>query len=350
MALFSIKDVRIAGVSACVPKGRASNIDSQLLSLEDRQKLIKTTGIEHRRVATPEQCTSDLCFAAADQLLKTLAWQRDEIDVIVFVSQTADYYLPATSFLLQNRLGLGRHVVAFDVSLGCSGFTQGLSIVAGLLSASGLRKGLLLCGDTPSKSVSPDDRSAALLFGDAGAAAALISTPGQRMVFDVGSDGAGWQAINIPDGGYRNPITAASLETVRVDEGIARNRTQLALDGVEIFNFALREVPKTVRSVMDHVGATTDGVDAFVFHQANLLMNDMIRKKLKVPAEKVFYSLRDYGNTSSASIPLTMVTELGSRLESGPQRLLLCGFGVGLSWATTYAETDAIACPALVEL
>lgn len=350
MGLFSINNVRLAGLAACVPKGRASNAESKLLSPEDCQKLIKTTGVETRRVGTPEQCTSDLCFAAADQLLNSLDWNRQEIDVLVFVSQTADFYLPATACMLQNRLGLGKHVMAFDVSLGCSGFTQGLATVGGILSSTGMRKALLLCGDTPSKSVSPEDRSSALLFGDGGAAAAIVSAPGERMTFDVGSDGSGWAAINIPDGGYRNGFTASSLEMEDVGEGIRRNRTNLVLDGIEVFNFSLREVPKTVQALMGHLALAPDGVDAFVFHQANMLMNEMIRKKLKVPPDKVFYSLRDFGNTSSASIPLTMVTQLRERLEAGKTRLLLCGFGVGLSWATTYLETDSIVCPPLVEI
>jgi 3-oxoacyl-[acyl-carrier-protein] synthase-3 len=349
MTIRTVENVRLAGLSACVPKGRAANVDSTLLSPEDRQKLIKTTGIEARRVATKDQCTSDLCFAAADELLKQLQWKRDEIDALVFVTQTADFIVPATSYLLQQRLGIGRGATTFDINLGCSGFTHGLSIVASMLAGSGMKKGLLLCGDTPSKSVSPDDRSAALLFGDAGTAAALETVPGQSLVFDVGCDGTGWQAINIPDGGYRHPFSSSSLETVRVDEGIARNKCQLILDGVEIFNFSLREVPPTVRNVLEHTRQAVDSVDAFVFHQANQMMNELIRKKLKVPPEKFPYSLREFGNTSSASIPVTLVTQLGSRLAAEQLKLVLCGFGVGLSWSTAAVSTDRIACPALIE-
>jgi len=198
--------------------------------------------------------------------------------------------------------------------------------------------------------VSPDDRSAALLFGDGGSATALTASPGQRLDFDFGSDGSGWAAIQIPDGGYRNPFTPKSLEAVRVDEGITRNRCQLILDGVEVFNFSLREVPKTVKALMDALTLGPDQVDAFVFHQANFLINDPIRKKLKVPPEKAFYSLPDFGNTSSASIPLTLVTQLGERLGAEKLKLLLCGFGVGLSWGTACFETDRIACVPLIEL
>jgi 3-oxoacyl-[acyl-carrier-protein] synthase-3 len=327
-----------------------NNSDYPLLSPEERAKVIQTTGIERRRRARKDQCTSDLCFAAADRLLNDLKWNRDEVDVVILVSQSSDYTLPATAPILQERLGLPRTCLALDINLGCSGYTYGLQVVSSLLSAGNLRKGLLLVGDTPSKTVSPLDRSAATLFGDGGAATALEFAAGEVMHFDFGSDGRGYEAIMIPDGGLRNPVGPQSLEVVKIDEGISRNRCQLILDGVEIFNFSIREVPKTVRSLMALANKTVDDVDAFVFHQANFFMNDLIRKKLKVPEEKVPYSLRDYGNTSSASIPLTIVVQLRDRLTSGKFSMVLSGFGVGLSWASAYIETNGIVCPPLVEV
>ena len=350
MATASIHNVRLAGVSACVPRHVERNEDFDLIPPDERQKLIQTTGISLRRTAAEGQCTSDLCFRAAEALLNDLQWVRDEIDVLVFVTQSADYTVPATAPILQDRLGLPKTCLAFDVNLGCSGYTYGLQTVASLLSAGGLRKGLLLVGDTPSKTVSRTDRSAATIFGDAGAATALESAPGNTMSFDFGSDGSGYGAIIIPDGGLRNPVNATSLEMVDVSEGITRNRCQLILDGVEVFNFSLREVPKTVRNVMTLVDRSVEQVDAFVFHQANQFMNDLIRKKLKLPAEKVPSTLHDYGNTSSASIPLTIVSELRERLTKENMSLVLCGFGVGLSWATAYLETTNISCPAIVEV
>ena len=350
MATASVHNVRVAGISACVPQTVENNSDYPLLSPEERAKVIQTTGIERRRMARKDQCTSDLCFAAADRLLNDLQWNRDEVDVVILVSQSSDYPLPATAPILQERLGLPRTCLALDINLGCSGYTYGLQVVSSLISAGNLRKGLLLVGDTPSKTVSPLDRSAATLFGDGGAATALEFATGEVMHFDFGSDGRGYEAIMIPDGGLRNPVGPQSLEVVKIDEGISRNRCQLILDGVEIFNFSIREVPKTVRSLMALANKTVDDIDAFVFHQANFFMNDLIRKKLKVPEEKVPYSLRDYGNTSSASIPLTIVVQLRDRMTSGKSSLVLSGFGVGLSWASAYIETNGIVCPPLVEV
>ena len=350
MSTSAIQNVRFAGVSACVPREVRKNEDFELLSPEERQKVIQTTGIASRRVAAPGQCTSDLCYSAAEALLEDLQWQRDEIDVVVLVTQSADYTVPATAPILQDRLRLPKGCLALDINLGCSGYTYGLQVVGSLLSAGKLRKGLLLVGDTPSKTVSPRDRSAATIFGDAGAATALESKEGSAMYFDFGSDGSGYEAIMIPDGGLRNPVGEESLVMVDVSEGITRNRCQLILDGVEVFNFSIREVPKTVRSLMAFANRTVEDVDAFVFHQANLFMNDLIRKKLKLPVEKVPYTLRDYGNTSSASIPLTIVSELRADILARRMALVLCGFGVGLSWATAYVEAEGISCPPIVEV
>lgn len=350
MATASVHNVRVAGISACVPEHVEHNSEYPLLTPEERAKILKTTGIERRRMAPSDLCTSDLCVAAASTLLDELAWSRDEVDAVVLVTQSPDYTVPATAPILQDRLGFPKTCLAFDINLGCSGYTYGLQVVASLLSAGNLRKGLLLVGDTPSKTVSPRDRSSATLFGDAAAATALETTPGAVMHFDFGSDGSGYEAIIIPDGGLRNPVGPESLEVVQIDEGIARNRCQLILDGVEVFNFSIREVPKTVRNLMAVAEKEVSDVDAFVFHQANLFMNDLIRKKLKLPEDKVPSTLREYGNTSSASIPLTIVSELRSRITDGPLSLVLCGFGVGLSWATVYLETDRVVCPPIVEV
>jgi 3-oxoacyl-[acyl-carrier-protein] synthase III len=350
MATSSIENVRLAGISACVPRGVTNNEDLELIPPEERKKLIQTTGIVHRRVAERDQCTSDLCFSAAEALLEDLQWQRDEVDAVVLVTQSSDYTVPATAPILQDRLRLSKQCLAFDINLGCSGYTYGLQVVGSLLSAGKLRRGLLLVGDTPSKTVSPQDRSAAPIFGDGGAATALEYHGGSTMHFDSGSDGSGYAAIIIPDGGLRNPVGSESLAMVEIDPGITRNRCQLILDGVEVFNFSMREVPRTVRNLMEFAQFSVDDIDAFVFHQANLFMNDLIRKKLKLPAEKVPYTLRQYGNTSSASIPLTIVSELRDAMISRDMSLVLCGFGVGLSWATSYIRTDRISCPPIVEV
>ncbi|MEA2325861.1 MAG: 3-oxoacyl-[acyl-carrier-protein] synthase, partial [Thermoanaerobaculia bacterium] len=266
-------------------------------------------------------------------------------------TQTPDYILPATAVRLQDRLHLSRTALALDINLGCSGYVYGLQVLASLLSAGGLKRGLLLVGDTSSKIISARDRSVATLFGDAGSATALEFAAGAgAMHFDFGSDGSGYEAIIITHGGQRNPVDAQSLNLVDFGEGIERNQCQLVLDGMEVFNFSIREVPKTIRQAMALAGKTIDDVDAFVLHQANRFMNEVIRKKLKIPAEKMPYSLGEFGNTSSASIPLTIVAGLRERVTASKMSLILSGFGVGLSWATACVNTDRIVCLPVVEV
>ena len=353
MALSSIENIRIAGLAACVPKCEESNLEGNLLTPEEARLLIKTTGIERRRVSTPEQCASDLCFAAAEKLLSATGTPREEIGLLIFVTQYPDYPLPATSPILQDRLGLPKSCMTLDIVLGCSGYVHGLAVAAGMLSAMKLKKGLLLVGDTISKVVSKTDRSTMPLFGDAGTATLLEYREGASpMRFDLGTDGSGYQAIMVPHGGMgsRHPARRESFEYEKLEGGITRNKCQLVLDGVEVFNFSLGEPVKSVRALLEHFKYNIEDFDSCFFHQANMMMNEVIRKKLKIAPEKHPYSLKEFGNTSCASIPLTMVTRFRQELESRKNRLLLSGFGVGLSWGCCALEWENITCPELIEL
>lgn len=351
MAKFSIKGIAIKGVCASVPASREDNIAYPHLGKEDIAKLIELTGIEERRVAPAEMCTSDLCLAAAEKLLAELQWQKSEIEVLVFVSQTPDYILPNTAPVLQDKLGLPKSCIAFDIPLGCSGYVYGLSVVAGMMKASGLQKGLLLCGDTITKYISETDKSAKPLFGDAGSATALAAADETEVMhFDLGTDGSGYKAIIIPNGAARNPVTKESLEVKMVEDGISRNSCQLVLEGMDVFSFGITTVPKAVAGLLEHFSLNNDSIDYFIFHQANLMMNKMIGKKLKVPAEKMPMSLAKFGNTSCTTLPLTMVTAIRQTLQQQHNRLLLCGFGVGLSWGSVFVETNNIVVPDLIEI
>lgn len=351
MATVSISSAKIVGISAIVPRNVAHNADLPFFDEAEIRRLVQTTGIEHRRIVPSDVCTSDLCLEGARALMKELGWSPESVNGIVFVSQTPDYIVPATACILQNRLGLPKNSIAFDVNLGCSGYTYGLSIAAGLLSSAKLGRVLLMAGDTPSKTTSAQDRSALPLFGDAASVTALeYDEAAAPMVFHFGTDGSGYKAIIIPAGQARDPASEETLKSREVSPGIVRNGHNVSLDGVEIFNFTLREVAASVSEVMRDAGQSVETVDAFVFHQANKIINETLRKKLKVPPEKFPSSLKDFGNTSSASIPMTLVTQSREKLMSGRSSLLLSGFGVGLSWCSCHVVTDSIKVPVLVEL
>lgn len=352
MAQLNVRNVSIKGISACVPRAVEENRDfSVFSSAEEADKFMMTTGIERRRRAPEDVCTSDLCFAAAERLLQDLHWEKDSIDCLIFVSQTPDYILPATSCVLQNRLALSEECYALDISLGCSGWVYGLSVLSSLLMPGIMKRGLLLVGDTTLKPVSPCDKSAWPLFGDAGTATAVeFESATNGFQFHFSTDGSGYDAIIIPEGGYRNPVSQASFEYEKREEGISRNKLHTILNGMDVFSFGISKAPQTINRLMEIVRKEKEEVDYFIFHQANKFMNEKIRKKLKLSEKQVPYSLRNFGNTSSATIPLTMVTQIQKDLMNRNLSIVGCGFGVGLSWGSVYFETDRIICSDLIEL
>jgi 3-oxoacyl-[acyl-carrier-protein] synthase III len=350
MALFEIPDVRIAGMSACVPKIRLSNHDYKWITKKEREQLIKTIGVETRHVAGPGQTTSDLCFQSAEQLLEALAWDRSEINLLVFVSQSRDYIIPSTSAILQDRLKLPKNCMAIDINLGCSGYVYGLSVIASLIKNTKIQKSLLLVGDLSNVTSNYRDKSTYPLFGDAGTATALEYKPGfAPMQFNLQTDGSGYEAIIIPDGGVRNLVTKKSFDVKKYGDGIYRNNLHIALNGIEVFNFSLREVVPNIKTTLNQFNRNLSEFDFLVFHQANRLINETIRKMLKVEPEKVPYSIQDYGNTSCASVPVTMISRIREALSTKPQKLLLSAFGIGLSWGTALIETDGIVIPEITE-
>ena len=350
MAIFEISDVRIAGLSACVPKKRLSNHDYNWITQKERDQLIQMIGVETRHVAEPGQTTSDLCFQAAEQLLDKLGWERGEINLLVFVSQSRDYIIPSTSAILQERLQLPKTCMAIDINLGCSGYIYGLSVISSLIKTTGMNKGLLLVGDLSNVTSCYRDKSTYPLFGDAGTATALELKPGfAPMQFNLQTDGSGYDAIIIEDGGVRNIPDKSSFTMKKYGEGIYHSRMQISLNGIEVFNFSLREVVPNIKTTLKHFNRQLDEFDYLLFHQANRLINETLRKMLKVNPERVPYSLKDFGNTSCSSIPLTMVSQLRDVLRDKPQKLLLSAFGIGLSWGTALIETDGIVVPELTE-
>lgn len=350
MAFFSIENVKMSGVSACVPRLIDENRKSSLMTPVEMEKLISSVGVERKRIADQGVCASDLCQKAAEQLIVDLCWNKEEIDCLVFVSQTPDYILPATSCILQDKLGLSKECLTIDISLGCSGWVHGLSTVAALLSSGCLRKGLLLVGDISSQLASPRDKSTWLLFGDAGTATALEYRAGaEPFRFHLATDGAGFRSIMVKDGGFRNVFSEESLSMKETSGGNYASDLHSHLEGMDVFSFAISRAPESVNALLEKYTINKESVDRYVFHQANLFLNEKIRKKLKIGTEKVPYSLRNFGNTSCASIPLTMVTETREELSSSFMHVLGCGFGVGLSWGSVYFSIDHIVCSELIE-
>lgn len=350
MAFLSVPNVRLAGVAACVPQTILENAHYKGFIDEEADKFIASTGVERKRIASPKTTTSDLCLKAAEHLIRDLGWRKEEIDCLIFVTQTPDYILPATSCILQQKLGLKEEVFTLDISLGCSGWIYGLQVISSILSQGQLKTGLLLVGDTILKSCSTEDKSTYPLFGDAGTASAIeYEYNAEGFKFHTATDGTDFKTIIIPDGGFRNEVRSSSFEMKDVEAGIRRNNMQIVLDGMDVFSFGISKAPESIKLLSEKYGINLEAIDYFVFHQANMYMNEKIRRKLKIPNEKVPYSLKNFGNTSSATIPLTMVTEIGGNLRENNKDIVACGFGVGLSWGTVYFKADKIIISDLIE-
>lgn len=337
MAILTYKNIGITALAACVPSRVIDNYhyDLDIWPEEEVKKVVDKVGISERRFADENTCSSDLCFAAAERLFADNSIDRSEIDLLVFVSQTPDYRMPATSILLQHRLGLPMSTIAFDINLGCSGWVYGLSIVYSLMQQMGLRKALLLDGETRSKVYSRRDRRSAFIFGDAGTAA-LIERGEQfgESHFSLNSDGSRGDLIMIPGGGYRNMSSAETLREKVVDEyGNIRSDEQGYMDGANVFNFVIVEIPKDIKRLFNETGEEIQAMDYYIFHQANNFINSFIAKKMKLDSNKIPSCIAKFGNTSSASVPLTIVSELNGNLN-GSKKLMLSAFGVGMAWAT----------------
>lgn len=353
MAYLSYNGVGISGIAICIPQKQINNKEfgKQLFDEELLHKTIQSTGIERRHVSNEHICSSDLCFEAAKKLLIDQQIETDEIDVLIFVSQTPDFRIPATACLLQHRLGLSKKTAAFDINMGCSGYIYGLSVAFTYTSMPAIRKVLLLVGDTVTKFASWRDKASAMLFGDAGSATLVEKKNTENSFFSLNTDGSGFEALHIKSGGYRDPSSMESINDLLFDDGSIRNNEQLVMDGGEIFNFTIREVPKDIKSLLEYAKISIENIQHIILHQANKYMLDFLVKKIKCLPGQVAFSLQSYGNTSSASIPVTIVSQLKNELQGKSEnRMLISGFGVGLSWATAIISLDDCYISDIIEL
>jgi 3-oxoacyl-[acyl-carrier-protein] synthase-3 len=338
MANFEFRNARIKAITAAIPANiqKVEAVAQKMgLSRDEIDKAIATTGV-HNLPRSKYLTTSDLCVSAANNVITDVGWSKDEIHAVIFVTQTPDYVLPKTSSTIQYRLGLRDDIFVLDINDGCSGFIYGI-ITAFTLCSKNLSKILLLVGDTPSKQVGPNDKSSNLLFGDGGCAIAVEFSDGENALptfASQGVDGSKYSAIIIPDGGYRNVLTSESLVEKKAEGGILRSQNNVAMNGQEVFLFGINRVPNEIKRFLQENNINCSLIDYLILHQANLMMNRIIAKKIGFPDKKVLTSISEYGNTSSLSIPITIVKNAGQHFEGKSTTVLCSGFGVGLSWGS----------------
>ena len=340
-----VDNVALKGVVTVVPEARLDNQAVKEDEQKARQRLIRNIGIRYRHICRDGMVFSDLAVHAFEKLIDGLNWKRESVDAILLVTQTPDYKIPATACILQERLGLPLNTGAFDINLGCSGYPYGIFVGASMIGEHSWRRVVCLIGDQ-SASDGSDDNGREVLFGDACSATALEFELGAPPIhFDANTDGSGKDAIIIPHGGTRHPFSAESLVPIVGDDGVIRSPTDVHLDGPAIFNFSVNRAPENIMHMLGHLNKSIDQVDFFLLHQANKMINETIRKKLDGNPASWPLSLEFFGNTSSASIPTSLNSWCSERAQKEKLSFIWCGFGIGLSWATMYIETDSIYAP-----
>lgn len=338
--LFSeFKNIKIAGVSVAVPTQKLAVASYNEMFGEDVvSKFTEMTGVKSVCRSIPEQTASDLGYEAAVNLFQKSNVSKEDIGILIFVSQKPDYRVPSTAFVLHKRLGLNEDCICFDINLACSGFLYGMQTILSLLQKSDAKSALLITGDTSHKTLSPYDRTMIMLFGDSGSATLFEKAATTDSIYiGLRTDGTRFKSIITPSGAYRN--IGAPTERVEWSDGILRSDYDTHMKGMDVFGFSITDVPLLFKDFLEVLQTTPESYDCFALHQANMYILKQISRKIKIPMDKISISLDRFGNNSSNSIPLVLSDNFGNQ-ENGKMRTLMSGFGAGLSWAVADAVVD----------
>ncbi len=335
------RTAKIVSIEYCLPKQVLTN-DALATLYPDwsAEKIYLKTGISKRHIASQDECSSDLGVKAAQNLLGKVGVKPEDIDVLIFCTQTPDYCIPTTACIVQYRLGLPTSCAAFDINLGCSGFVYGLWIASAFILSGMADNALLITADTDTRLVHPLDKSLRIILGDAGAAALIRADCGIAHVGDfvLGTDGSGYQRIIAPASGFRIPKNAVTAIEEQDEIGNVRSLDNLYMDGPKILTFTMRVVPKNIQKLLDKAEVTSDDIDWFIFHQANSFIIQHLTKRLRIPECKVPLCLENYGNTASSSIPIALKDCQEQGLFRNGDLIMLVSFGVGYSWGSALLE------------
>jgi 3-oxoacyl-[acyl-carrier-protein] synthase-3 len=348
MAKLKFHDIKISAIATTVgDKKIVIDDEMQKFGYDKRslKRVKKSIGLESRYIASEGVTTTDLCVHSAKRLFDDRVGLKDDIEALIFVTQSPDYIAPSSAIVMQDRLKLPKSIVAYDVNLGCSGFVVGLTQAYSLIN-SGLKKVLLLVGDVNRYFAGEKDKNFTPLMGDAGSAIIIQKGGNKQSFFSLYSDGSGYEHLVVLAGGLRNPKSPQTQKTTLRDDGSYRSDEDLYMNGKEIFNFAIKTVPPLIDEVLEDADMSIDDIDYFVLHQANRYILQNIAKKLGKNEHKVpLQTGTIYGNQNSASIPGTINGFLSQEFTSGNLKVVFAGFGIGLSWAGAYIECDEVYSP-----
>lgn len=340
MPYFQYDHIKISAIASAVPT-QVVNVDNFKTAFggEAVDKFKSMVGVCEYRKTKEHQTASDLGYVAAEKIFSEKKVNREEIGALVFVSHSFDYRRPGTAGVLHKRLGLSKECAVFDVNLGCSAFVYGTQVVCSMINSSDIKKALLIVAESCTKLISPEDKSAVMLFGDAGSAILFEKTEEHSPInVLLRSDGTGYRSIIAPAGGFRNMY--ATSDMMMWKDGNRRTLYNTNMNGTDVFSFTISDVPRTIKDFFEKTGTSVEDYDCFAMHQANKYIHKQFAKKLKIPMEKMPISLDHFGNTSAAAVPLTLCDVYGKNREQQKINTLMCCFGIGFSWGVADAEID----------
>jgi len=299
----------------------------------DYAQFEKKVGINSRHIAGKDETATDMAVEAAKPLVAE--YGEDSIDFVLFCTQSPDYFLPTSACVIQEQLGLSTNCGALDINLGCSGFVYGLSIAKGLLCSGTAESVLFIVSETYSKHLHPKDRTNRSIFGDAASATIISKDDAEKIgTFVLKTDGTGASKLIVKNGAFRFPFSA-DAEEISYGAGNVYTDNHLYMNGPDIFSFTIENIPKLIDETLQKNKLEKEDIDLYIFHQANKFMLNTLRKLIKVPKEKFYINMNDTGNTVSATIPIALQNAISEGLVSSGSKVLIAGFGVGLSWGAT---------------
>jgi 3-oxoacyl-[acyl-carrier-protein] synthase-3 len=333
--------IAIESIASAFPARQLSNDELKLAYPDwDFERLEKRTGVLNRYIAADDETALDFAVRACERLNAEERLRPAEIDAVIFCTQSPDYIMPPNSCLLHGKLGLKPTVLAFDITMACSGYIYGLQLAASLIGSGAAHRVLLATADTYTRYIHPGDRATRCLFGDGGAVSVISNSGNGHRIRDIrcGTAGRHYEKFMIPAGGMRIPRCVETARETVDHSGNVRTAENIKMDGLGVLSFFNSAVPASVRDTLAQNQLSLNDIGVFVFHQASQVALDSLRNALGIPAEKMIYDLAETGNLVSASIPVALDRALESGRAKAGQLALLCGFGVGLSWGTALVD------------
>ncbi|WP_422080654.1 3-oxoacyl-ACP synthase III family protein [Ulvibacterium sp.] len=336
---LKFRNKKITGILGVIPEREIlfeDEIDNYEFTRRQSMKLKLVMGFNKRRIVNEGTTISDLCIFGLNYLFDKNLLKKEEIDGLILVTQSPDYFMPSTCHVIHGRLGLKKDIYCSDINQGCAGYSYGLNKAFMLLEQDSIKKVVVLNADVLSRKVSKKDRSSGPLTGDGAAITIVENDPSGNTIYGaVKSDGSGVDALIIPAGGFRLPSTAQTAELVKDHAGNYKALDHIDMKGDEVFNFVQREVPLMIDELLNNAGVNKDDVDYYMFHQPNKFMVKQLANAMGVTNEKMPNNLvENFGNSASVTIPILISYNLGDRLKKESFLVCLSGFGNGLSWSS----------------